>query len=366
MYAQVKYAALGGYNRVIAVSDMHAHPEVFSAVLERIGFCGQDALVLLGDFVNRGDQSLEMLHQVMALSRQDNVYVSIGNNDDRLLDWMDSLANNQNILEGLRTGWPTIHLEMAKALSLPYETVEDVERIRLAIREHYSEEITFLRNLPHIIDSDIATFVHAGLQPGDLQKQDKQFCLTVSSFDKQTHRFDKPLIVGHWPACNYRKRIIDANVHVNPQTNVISMDGGLGVNHFGQLNYCIIHPATGKIEWGYCDNHPKISALDDQAESEDYLTVNFPDTKLVVEKQTDKEAQCYLPAADRRITFPLQKIYCYKGEYHCFNFTTYCLPVTAGETLSLCQVLDNGILAAKGGMVGIYHGRYQRIQEENI
>ena len=307
MYAQVKYADLSHFDRVIAVSDMHAHPEVFSAVLEKVGFCDSDALVIVGDLVNRGEQSLEMLRQVMALARQENVYVLLGNNDAHLLEWVDGKLENGAILRDLQAGNPSIRLEMAKKVALPYETEADAEQIRLAVQAHFQEEIAFLRGLPHILDSDVATFVHAGLQPGDLHRQDPLFCLTVQGFDDQPRCYDKPVIVGHWPASNYNKDIFNANVRVNPHSNVVSIDGGLGVKFFGQMNYYIIHPKTGKKEWGYFDNHHKILVLDDQEANEEYLTVNFPDTKLVIESQTETEVHAFLPALDLRMTFPCTK-----------------------------------------------------------
>ena len=71
MNARVKYITLTNYDRVIVVSDMHGHHDVFCEALKKSGFCGKDALVVLGDICNKGDQSLLLLRRVVELARQE-------------------------------------------------------------------------------------------------------------------------------------------------------------------------------------------------------------------------------------------------------------------------------------------------------
>ena len=47
MNARVKYITLTNYDRVIVVSDMHGHHDVFCEALKKSGFCGKDARLSL-------------------------------------------------------------------------------------------------------------------------------------------------------------------------------------------------------------------------------------------------------------------------------------------------------------------------------
>lgn len=365
MKARVKYITLTNYDRVIVVSDMHGHHDVFCEALKKSGFCGKDALVVLGDICNKGDQSLLLLRRVVELARQENVHVLMGNNDLTLLHWLDGIYSDEDVCQWLRDGSGTIIHDMAKELEHPYETAEAVRLLKRTVNIRYSEEIRFLRDLPHIIESDIATFVHAGLKPGPLEKQEIYDCLSYPAFAEQTYVFEKPLIVGHWPTANYCgcRQIADQNVYFNRQTNVISIDGGMGTKYSCQFNYLVLHPRDGSMEWGYCDDLPKCRALEDQAESDHYVNLQFPNSKVVIEEDQGDSFICYIPAVDLRMPFSKKRVYEYKGGWYCSDFTTYRLPVAAGEILSLCRILEDGILVMRNGIVGMYLGRYETEDE---
>lgn len=358
MKAQVKYITLSQYDRVIAVSDMHGHNDVFSAVLKKAGFTSRDALIILGDICNKGSQSLQLLRHVMRLAQQENVHVLIGNNDLTLLNWLDGRFSDEEVCKALNDASELIMLEIAQELNHPYQTPKDVTHLKRVILDSYSAEIQFLRDLPHIIRSNIATFVHAGLKPGSLEEQEILDCLSFPAFAEQTYVFEKPLIVGHWPTVNYCKTIADQNVYINNQTNVICIDGGMGTKHSGQINYLILYTGNGSMEWGYCDALPKCRALEDQTENDHYTNIQFPNSKVVIEEDLDDAVSCYIPAVDLRMSFPKKHIYEYKGDWYCSDFTTHRLPVASGETLALCQVYDEGALVKKNGIVGMYLGRY--------
>lgn len=359
MKARVEYITLSQYDRVIVVSDMHGHADLFRSVLQKACFAGKDALVILGDICNKGPQSLPLLRHVMALAQRENVHVLMGNNDLTILYWLDGRFSDDEVCQWLHEGNHTIIHNMADELNHSYTTVSDVTHLKESILDRYTAEIQFLRELPHIIESDIATFVHAGIKPGPLEKQEIAACLSYPAFADQAFRFDKPLIVGHWPTVNYCKTVADQNVAVNPLTNVISIDGGMGTKHSGQINYLILDSSGSPMEWGYCDELPQITALDDQAENESFTNVQFPNSKIVIEDDLGDTAACYLPAVDMRMIFSKDRIYEYKGSWYCSDFTTHHLKVCKGETLSLCRVFQEGILVKKDGIVGMYHGKYK-------
>ena len=74
--------------RLIATSDIHGSLKLFNELLELIRLTDEDALVIVGDMCERGEDSLGVIRRAMELSRRGNVRVLAGNKDlrDRIRD----------------------------------------------------------------------------------------------------------------------------------------------------------------------------------------------------------------------------------------------------------------------------------------
>ena len=68
--------------RTIVISDIHGNLPYFKALLEKINFSDQDLLILDGDFLEKGSDSLGTLRLIMKLSERGNVYPILGNCDE--------------------------------------------------------------------------------------------------------------------------------------------------------------------------------------------------------------------------------------------------------------------------------------------
>ena len=55
--------------RVLVISDIHANLPYFHGVLDKVGFSDEDLLILNGDFLEKGKESLKTLHEVMAMCK---------------------------------------------------------------------------------------------------------------------------------------------------------------------------------------------------------------------------------------------------------------------------------------------------------
>ena len=67
--------------RLIAISDVHGHIQLLHALLDQVRYCEDDALVFLGDYIERGAHSLPVLEFVARLfaARPQNVRLLLGN-----------------------------------------------------------------------------------------------------------------------------------------------------------------------------------------------------------------------------------------------------------------------------------------------
>lgn len=72
--------------RIIAIGDIHGCHEEFADLLARLAFQPDDRLILLGDLVNRGPNSLA----VIELARRHQAVSLLGNHELRLLEYRRS------------------------------------------------------------------------------------------------------------------------------------------------------------------------------------------------------------------------------------------------------------------------------------
>ena len=67
--------------RIVAGSDIHGNLPFFRALLDKIALTPEDILVLVGDLLEKGQESLTLLRYVMDLCRTHTVYPLCGNCD---------------------------------------------------------------------------------------------------------------------------------------------------------------------------------------------------------------------------------------------------------------------------------------------
>lgn len=79
--AVVKQVRFPKGKRIIVVSDIHGHLQNFQRLLKKVGFSKEDILVIDGDVLEKGPQSLAALRYVMQLAKEYTVYQVLGNND---------------------------------------------------------------------------------------------------------------------------------------------------------------------------------------------------------------------------------------------------------------------------------------------
>ena len=90
---------------IYAMSDIHGEYDRYIALLEKIGFCDDDTLYVIGDVVDRGPDSVRLLQDMAA---RPNVYLIRGNHEamlcflcDRLGDDLLQTPQDPNLREAL-------------------------------------------------------------------------------------------------------------------------------------------------------------------------------------------------------------------------------------------------------------------------
>ncbi len=63
------------------MSDVHGHIDNLFQLLKKLNYTQDDILVIVGDLIEKGPDSLRTLRYIMELSERENVYISMGNVD---------------------------------------------------------------------------------------------------------------------------------------------------------------------------------------------------------------------------------------------------------------------------------------------
>ncbi len=151
--------------RTLVISDIHGCYDEFINLLALVDFKkNEDLLLLLGDYVDRGARSKDVVEKVLQLVQGGNVIAIRGNHDQRFIDVMTS--EDETVKMKFFQHGGLITLESYCGLSLV--GMSDEEKLQFGkeyINKHFNHHISFLNSLPFYYEDKEHIYVHAGLNP---------------------------------------------------------------------------------------------------------------------------------------------------------------------------------------------------------
>ncbi|XOV92599.1 MAG: metallophosphoesterase family protein [Bacteroidota bacterium] len=181
------------------IGDIHGCIKTLKSLLERINLKPEDQLFLLGDYINKGPSSFEVLMEVIDM--KGSVYPLIGNHDKMLLDYYlqptDELKNT------------LIRLNSRKFVDTDNQTRQLISN--------------FLGGLPYYYLSGNYILVHAGFN-FELEEvfNDPASMITIKDFGYDTKKVSaKTIIHGHNP-----KPLNVIQESINQAEKVLPLDNG--------------------------------------------------------------------------------------------------------------------------------------------
>jgi len=321
-----------------------------------------DILILLGDLIEKGPDSLATLHYVMELSQTHTVLPVAGNCDSLVVSFVDSDPDQDIRLyrHYLRHwGERSILYQMARAAGMPPEQDEDHQGLRQLVRERYAPELAYLREMPTILLSDRFLFVHGGVpRENRLEALNAWDCMKCDNFRAQGHAFRRWCIVGHWPVTLYDRAIPSANPIVDRDVHIISIDGGCVLKLDGQLNALVIPDGNSEDFSNIAfDGLPTAIALDGQTPSRRSINIRWGENTVTVLRQQEELSLCRHDASGYQLKILNSYLYRADGVIKCQDSTDYHLPVAPGDLLTVVHRTSRATLVKKGGVTGWYFGR---------
>jgi len=230
--------------RILVISDIHANLPYLKGVLAKAGFCDDDVLIIDGDYLEKGCDSIGTLKYLMQLCERGNVHVINGNCDG----WARFFVRGNQVRDDyiksyLRRFRYGILYELLTGLGAVPEEIEDLDEWKDAVYEAFPEGFDFIATRPHAIETEHLVFVHAGRFPDRrLEDCNAGELYHFDNFRSKGYAFDKWTIVGHWPLVLYGTDRVCANPIIDRDRRIISIDGGCVLKDDGQLN-CLILPS---------------------------------------------------------------------------------------------------------------------------
>ena len=164
-----------------------------------------DLLLYIGDYIDRGPHSKDVINQIIKLQKENIKSIFLmGNHEQVMIDFLFNKINNLKywLNLGADQTFKSYKIEVAEFIKDGFED-DKIDRLRSVLLNELSDEhIHFLKNLRLSYSVGNYLFVHAGINPEKILKdQDKMDLLWSRSdqfFDKN-FKFEKIIVHGHTP-----------------------------------------------------------------------------------------------------------------------------------------------------------------------
>ncbi len=353
---RVVRAPLPQGRRILAVSDVHGNLPYLKGLLEKARFGPEDVLVLVGDLLEKGRWSLDTLRFVAELSKTRTVLPLCGN-----ADWWYPLLYEVGTVEDnlwyINNKPFCLLRQMCAEQGIPVTPDMDFPAVRDALALRYPEEFAFLRGTVEILDTPHYTFVHGGLPEGAPETWDAWSCMKYDRFLDTPRRFDKWVVVGHYPVVLYHENIVDANPIIDREKRIASIDGGCVLKDDGQLNALVI-PRDGSEDFSCIayDPFPEAEVLRAQEASARSYYIRWGDARVEVLARGPEFSRVRHLRTGWEMDVLTKYLRGGDGGWTVNDCTDYVLPLRPGDVVSVVEETGRGYFVKHRGVSGWYFG----------
>ncbi|MGT2799596.1 metallophosphoesterase [Streptococcus marmotae] len=204
------------------IGDVHGKAGMLELVLQH--WNEQDQLILLGDLIDRGENSRAVLERVKHLVDSKGAICLSGNHEYMFLAWLDNPEERYNHYKR-NGGDTTINSLLGRPLDAPVDGVLDAERVR----NEAGDLVAFIRQMLFHVETEQLIFVHAGL---DLtldnwqDTTDYQKVWLRAPFHEAENKTGKGIVFGHTPTTYLTGEPMESSKLWKTADGKIGMDGG--------------------------------------------------------------------------------------------------------------------------------------------
>lgn len=177
--------------RLIAVGDIHGQFDMLGLLMKKVKPDKTDKFVFLGDYIDRGLQSKEVIDFLIDFSKEYDCVFLRGNHEDMLLSF---LGLDEKAMYG-----ESYQYNGGEYTAISYAGADAVlEDLKNVIPDNHIE---FIKSLKYYHIEDNFLFVHAGIMPGiPLEDQKLEDLIWIrEQFIYYPTGMDKVIVFGHTP-----------------------------------------------------------------------------------------------------------------------------------------------------------------------
>mgnify|MGYP001814728860 FL=1 len=183
-------------NKIFAIGDIHGCYDRLKTLMGKIPIdCSCDTLVFIGDYIDRGSHSVEVVDYLIHLkNRLPDVIFLKGNHEDMLDKFLNGDDRFTYLLNG---GQQTLDSYLTKPVQSQFFSIPP-------------DHMEFFKSLRLFYETEEFIFVHAGLRPRvPLGSQNTEDLLWIrDKFISTKYDFGKRVIFGHTPL---KKPLVEPN-----------------------------------------------------------------------------------------------------------------------------------------------------------
>lgn len=237
---------------VFVTSDIHGHHHELQALLTHWE-PKKEKLLFLGDYCDRGNDSYGVFQTVKRLVESGQALAIGGNHEELFLSFLDfpeteadSFFHNGGV-KTIQSFYPDSERPLFEKTAVEWAK---------AIKADFAELVAFIRELPFYIEMGDWLFVHAGINPFQMDwknTSDVDFRWVRERFYLRKNETGKRIMFGHTPIplLPYGAGL---PIWTNREHTLFGIDGGMGSNvvlngiriHDGDINELVAHQYQGE------------------------------------------------------------------------------------------------------------------------
>lgn len=184
-----------------AISDIHGKYSLFQEALGIIDLeHNKDCLILLGDYIDRGEESLKTLLKVKELTETypDRVHALVGNHEQMLFE---DLVTSFYTDSGIKRLTSLLTPSQKKEISLDQEELDIWKQVQKKLLTSLKHLWEWLGELPLFIETSKQIFVHAGIEEEEGEEWEAYTSEHTALWTRSNNvgYFYKDIIAGHTP-----------------------------------------------------------------------------------------------------------------------------------------------------------------------
>ena len=201
--AQAPIGSLPDGRRIYAIGDIHGRFDLLERLLEAIDVdderraAAETSIIFLGDLIDRGPQSAQVVQRALDLSRlRDDCRFLLGNHEEVFLRAMGGDLKALAFFNRIGGRETILSYGISEPEYLNAEYTELLAMLRDAVP---AEHLAFLENFEDLIIEGDYAFVHAGIRPGLplTQQRTSDLRWIREEFLGHTGEFEKIVVHGH-------------------------------------------------------------------------------------------------------------------------------------------------------------------------